>query len=155
MNSAGHGPKGEILEIKDEDWHSSLDVYLLNVIRPTRLVTPIRADQGGGAIINISTFTAFGPDPFFPISGIFRAGLAGFTKLYADKYAAQNIRMNNILPGFIDSLPETEERRARIPMGRYGTEDEASSLIGWLASHGSGYVTGQNWRIDGGLTRGV
>lgn len=155
VNSAGHGPKGDILEISDEDWHSGLDVYLLNVVRPTRLVTPIMAAQGGGAIINISTFAAFEPDPLFPTSGIFRGGLAGFAKLYADKYAAQNIRMNNILPGFIESLPEIEERRSRIPMGRYGKEDEVSSLIGWLASEGGGYVTGQNWRIDGGLTRGV
>ncbi|MHA6324110.1 SDR family oxidoreductase [Roseivivax sp. CAU 1753] len=155
VNSAGHGPKGDILALTDEDWHAGLDVYLLNVIRPTRLVTPIMAAQGGGTIINISTFAAFEPDPLFPTSGIFRAGLAGFAKLYADKYAAQNIRMNNVLPGFIDSLPETEERRSRIPMGRYGKEDEVSSLIGWLASEGAGYVTGQNWRIDGGLTRGV
>ncbi|ATI44048.1 3-oxoacyl-ACP reductase (plasmid) [Pacificitalea manganoxidans] len=155
VNSAGHGPKGAILEITDEDWHSGLDVYLLNVIRPTRLVTPIMAAQGGGAIINISTFAAFEPDPLFPTSGIFRAGLAGFAKLYADMYAAQNIRMNNVLPGFINSLPETEDRRTRIPMGRYGKEEEVSSLISWLASDGGGYVTGQNWRIDGGLTRGV
>lgn len=155
VNSAGHGPKGDILQITDDDWHAGLEVYLLNVIRPTRLVTPIMLGQGGGAIINISTFAAFEPDPLFPTSGIFRAGLAGFAKLYADKYAAQNIRMNNVLPGFIDSLPETEERRVRIPMGRYGTEDEVSSLIGWLASDAGSYVTGQNWRIDGGLTRGV
>lgn len=155
VNSAGHGPKGAILEILDDEWHAGLDVYLMNVIRPTRLVTSIMAKQGGGAIINISTFATFEPDPLFPTSGIFRAGLASFAKLYADKYAAQNIRMNNVLPGFIDSLPETEERRARIPLGRYGKEEEVSSLIGWLASEGGGYVTGQNWRIDGGLTRGV
>jgi len=155
VNSAGHGPKGDILEMTDEDWHGGLDVYLMNVIRPTRLVTRIMAAQGGGAIINISTFATFEPDSLFPTSGVFRAGLAGFTKLYADQYAGQNIRMNNVLPGFIDSLPETEDRRARIPMGRYGTEAEVSSLIGWLASEGGAYVTGQNWRIDGGLTRGV
>ncbi|WP_146592090.1 SDR family oxidoreductase [Puniceibacterium confluentis] len=155
VNSAGHGPKGDILEMTDEDWHEGLDVYLMNVIRPTRLVTPIMEAQGGGAIINISTFAVFEPDPLFPTSGVFRAGLAGFAKLYADKYAAQNIRMNNVLPGFIDSLPETEDRRERIPMGRYGREEEVSSLISWLASEGGGYVTGQNWRIDGGLTRGV
>ncbi|KUF12130.1 SDR family oxidoreductase [Pseudoponticoccus marisrubri] len=155
VNSAGHGPKGDILEITDDGWHDGLDIYLLNVIRATRLVTPVMAGQGGGAIINISTFAAFEPDPLFPTSGVFRAGLASFAKLYADRYAAQNIRMNNILPGFIDSLPETEDRRARIPMGRYGREDEVSSLIGWLASEGGGYVTGQNWRVDGGLTRGV
>ncbi|MGX9855463.1 SDR family oxidoreductase [Limimaricola variabilis] len=155
VNSAGHGPKGDILEITDEGWHDGLEVYLMNVIRPTRLVTPLMAAQGGGAIINISTFAAFEPDPLFPTSGIFRAGLAGFTKLYADRYADQNIRMNNVLPGFIDSLPETEDRWSRIPMGRYGREEEVSSLIGWLASEDGGYVTGQNWRIDGGLTRGV
>lgn len=155
VNSAGHGPKGPILDISDDDWHLGMEFYLLNVIRPTRLVTPLMQAQGGGAIINISTFAAFEPDPLFPTSGVFRAGLAAFAKLYSDKYAADNIRMNNVLPGFIDSLPETEDRRARIPLGRYGRAAEVSSLIGWLASDEGGYITGQNMRIDGGLTRAV
>ena len=111
--------------------------------------------QGGGAIINISTFAAFEPDPLFPTSGVFRAGLAAFAKLFADKYAADNLRMNNVLPGFIDSLPETEDRRARIPMGRYGRAEEVSSVVAMLASEAGGYITGQNIRIDGGLTRAV
>lgn len=155
VNSAGHGPKGPVLEISDDDWHMGMEVYLLNVIRPTRLVSPIMQAQGGGTIINISTFAAFEPDPLFPTSGVFRAGLAAFTKLYSDKYATDNIRMNNVLPGFIDSLPETEDRRARIPMGRYGRAQEVSSLISLLASDGGGYITGQNLRVDGGLTRAV
>lgn len=155
VNSAGHGPKGPVLEITDDDWHLGMEVYLLNVIRPTRLLAPIMQTQGGGAIINISTFAAFEPDPLFPTSGVFRAGLAAFTKLFSDKYAAENIRMNNILPGFIDSLPETEARRARIPLGRYGRAAEVSSLISWLASHDGSYMTGQNLRVDGGLTRSV
>ena len=155
VNSAGHGPKGPLLEISDDHWHLGMEVYLMNVIRPTRLVTPLMQAQGGGAIINISTFAAFEPDPLFPTSGIFRAGLAGFTKLFSDKYASENIRMNNVLPGFIDSLPETEDRKARIPMGRYGFASEVSSLISWLASADGGYMTGQNLRIDGGLTRAV
>ena len=155
VNSAGHGPKGPVLDIPDDDWHLGMEVYLLNVIRPTRLVTPLMQAQGGGAIVNISTFAAFEPDPLFPTSGVFRAGLAAFTKLFADKYAADNIRMNNILPGFIDSLPETEDRRARIPLGRYGRAAEVSSLIAWLASEDGGYMTGQNLRIDGGVTRSV
>ena len=155
VNSAGHGPKGDLLSISDDDWHQGMEVYLMNVIRPTRLVTPILQQQGGGVILNISTFAAFEPDPLFPTSGVFRAGLASFTKLYADKYARDGIRMNNILPGFIDSLPETAERRARIPMGRYGTQAEVSGLISYLASDAAAYVTGQNWRIDGGLTRAV
>lgn len=155
VNSAGHGPKGPVLEISDDDWHTGMEVYLLNVIRPTRIVSPIMAAQGGGTIINISTFAVFEPDPLFPTSGVFRAGLAAFTKLFADKYAADNVRMNNILPGFIDSLPETEDRRARIPMGRYGRADEVSSLMAYLASDAAAYITGQNLRIDGGLTRSV
>lgn len=155
VNSAGHGPKGPVLEISDDDWHTGMEVYLMNVIRPTRLVTPVMQAQGAGAIINISTFAAFEPDPLFPTSGVFRAGLAAFTKLYSDKYAPDNIRMNNVLPGFVDSLPETEDRKARIPMGRYGRAQEVSSVISLLVSEGGGYMTGQNLRIDGGLTRAV
>lgn len=155
VNSAGHGPKGPVLEISDEEWHTSMEVYLLNVVRPARIVAPIMAAQGGGAIVNISTFAVFEPDPLFPTSGVFRAGLAAFTKLFADQYAADNVRMNNILPGFIDSLPETEDRRARIPMGRYGRAAEVSSLIAYLVSEDAAYMTGQNLRIDGGLTRAV
>ena len=155
VNSAGHGPKGPILDITDEAWHLGMDYYLLNVIRPTRLVTPIMVAQGGGVIINVSTFAAFEPDPLFPTSAVFRAGLASFTKLFADKYAPDNVRMNNVLPGFIDSLPEAEDRRARVPMGRYGKAAEVSGLISYLASDAGGYMTGQNLRIDGGLTRSV
>ncbi len=155
VNSAGHGPKGPILDLSDDDWHRGMEVYLMNVIRPTRLVTPLMQSQGGGAIINISTFAAFEPDPLFPTSGVFRAGLAAFTKLYADKYASDNIRINNVLPGFIDSLPATEERKARIPLGRYGSVGEVSALISFLASENGAYMTGQNLRIDGGLTRSV
>ena len=127
----------------------------MNVVRPARLVTPIMTSQGGGAIVNISTFATFEPDPVFPTSGVFRSALASFTKLYADRYASNNIRMNNILPGFIDSLPETDDRRARIPMGRYGKAGEVSALIAYLASDSAAYITGQNVRIDGGLTRSV
>ncbi len=155
VNSAGHGPKGDILELTDEDWHLGMDTYLMNVIRPSRLVAPIMAEQGGGAIINITTFATFEPDPLFPTSGVFRAGLASFTKLFADKFAPRNVRMNNVLPGFIDSLPEKEDRKTRIPMGRYGRADEVSSLISYLASDEAAYITGQNIRIDGGLTRSV
>jgi NAD(P)-dependent dehydrogenase (short-subunit alcohol dehydrogenase family) len=155
VNSAGHGPRAPILEITDEDWHRGMDVYLLSAVRPSRLVAPLMVKQGGGTIINISTFAAFEPDPVFPTSGVFRAGLAAFTKLFADKYAADNVRMNNVLPGFIDSLPEKAEFRGRIPMGRYGKMSEIAAVIGFLASEGGGYITGQNLRVDGGITRSV
>ena len=155
VNSAAHGPKGDILEISDEDWHLGMDCYLMNVIRMARLVTPVMQEQKSGSIVNVSTYAVFEPEAAFPTSGVFRAGLAAFSKLYADRYAADNIRINNVLPGFISSLPEADERRERIPMGRYGTPDEVSELIAFLASERSSYITGQNIRVDGGITRSV
>src|SRR5690606_38815817 len=134
VNSAGHGPKGDLLEISDADWQLGMEFYLLNVIRIARLVTPVMQAQKSGAIVNISTYAVFEPEADFPTSGVFRSGLAAYTKLFADKYASDNIRMNNVLPGFVDSLPEKEERRSRIPMKRYGTEEEVAELILFLAS---------------------
>lgn len=155
VNSAGHGPRAAVVELTDEDWHRGMEVYFLSAVRPTRLVTPVMQKQNSGVIINISTFAAFEPDPTFPTSGVFRAGLAAFAKLFSDAYAADNIRMNNVLPGFIDSLPEKEEFRARIPMERYGKTEEIADVISFLASEGAGYITGQNIRVDGGITRSV
>lgn len=155
VSSAGHGPRGPVLEISDEDWHTGMDVYFLNAVRPARLVAPIMAAQGGGAIVNISTAWAFEPAEMFPTSAVFRAGLASFTKIFADSYAAKNVRMNNVLPGWIDSLPATEERRESVPMGRYGKAEEIAATIAFLLSDGAGYITGQNIKVDGGLTRSV
>jgi NAD(P)-dependent dehydrogenase (short-subunit alcohol dehydrogenase family) len=155
VNSAGHGPKGGLLEMSDVDWQRGMDYYLLDVVRIARLVTPLMQQRQHGAIVNVSTYATFEPEAAFPTSGVFRAGLAAFAKLYADQYAADGLRMNNVLPGFIDSLPEKAERRERIPMGRYGRTDEVAELIAFLASDKSSYITGQNIRIDGGLTRSV
>jgi NAD(P)-dependent dehydrogenase (short-subunit alcohol dehydrogenase family) len=155
VNGAGHGPKGAVLAMTDEDWHLGLDTYLLNVIRMARLVVPTMKARKAGSIVNISTYATFEPEAAFPTSGIFRAGLAAFTKLFTDEYASDNIRMNNVLPGFIDSLPEKDDRRTRIPMGRYGTTEEVAELVLFLASEKSAYITGQNIRIDGGITRSV
>jgi NAD(P)-dependent dehydrogenase (short-subunit alcohol dehydrogenase family) len=155
VNSAGHGPRAQILEISDEDWHMGMDTYLMNVIRPVRLVTPIMQSQKFGSIINISTAWAFEPSTMFPTSAVFRAGLAAFTKLFADTYAAENIRMNNVLPGWIDSLPPTEERRQSVPMQRYGKSEEVAATVSFLASEGAAYITGQNIRVDGGLMRSI
>ena len=155
VNSAGHGPKGPILDISDADWQRGMDTYLLNVIRPTRLVVPAMRAQGGGAIVNISSAWAQEPAEQFPTSAVFRAGLAAFTKIFADTHAAQGIRMNNVLPGWIDSLPVTEARRQSVPMQRYGRADALAATVAFLVSDGAAYITGQNLRVDGGLMRSV
>ena len=155
VNSAGHGPRAPILEITDEQWHLGLDTYLMNVIRSTRLVAPIMVKQKSGVIINISTAWIFEPSAMFPTSAVFRAGLASYAKIFATQYAADNVRMNNVLPGWIDSLPGTDERRDGVPMRRYGTSKEIAATISFLASEGAGYITGQNIRVDGGVTHSV
>lgn len=155
VNSAGHGPRAPILDISDEDWHLGMEVYFLSAVRTIRLVAPIMAAQGGGSIVNISTTWAFEPSEVFPTSTVFRAGLASFTKIFAERYAKQNVRMNNVLPGWIDSLPATDERRESVPMGRYGKAEEIAATIAFLLSNGAGYMTGQNLRVDGGVTHSI
>ena len=153
--NTGHPPKGDILAISDEDWHTGLDLLILPTARMARLVTPIFESQGSGAVVNISTFSAFEPSPSFPVSSALRAGLAGYTKLYADRYAESNIRMNNVLPGFMDNYPSTPEIVEKIPMKRYARVQEVAKTVRFLLSDDAGYITGQNIRVDGGITRGL
>ena len=155
VNSAGNGPRAPVLELTDEDWHKGLDAYFLNVVRAARVVTPIMVKQGGGSIVNISTAWALEPVDLFPTSAVSRAGLMSFTKLFVDEYARHNVRMNNVLPGWINSLPEKDERRAAVPMQRYGTVEEIAATIAFLAGEGGAYINGQNIRVDGGLMRSV
>ena len=155
VNSAGHGPRGPVSELSDHQWREGMEVYFLAAVRAARLAAPVMARGGGGSIINISSFAAVEPDADFPTSAVFRAGLAAYAKLFADQHASDGIRMNNVLPGFIDSLPEAAARRERIPLGRYGRVGEVSALIAFLASDDAAYITGQNIRVDGGITRSV
>ena len=153
--STGHVPKGALLEIPDEAWHKGLDLVILNVVRMLRLVTPIMERQGGGAVVNISTFSAFEPSARFPMSSTLRAGLASFTKLYADEVAAKGIRINNVLPGFINSIAQKEDTVSTVPMKRQGTVEEIAKTVAFLLSPDAGYITGQNLRVDGGITRSI
>jgi NAD(P)-dependent dehydrogenase (short-subunit alcohol dehydrogenase family) len=153
--SLGAPPKGDLLQISDADWLRGAEMIVLSVVRLARLVTPIMQRQKSGSIVNISTFAAFEPDPAFPVSSTYRAGLGSFAKLYADRYAADGIRMNNILPGYIDSAAAKAEIVQRIPMRRYGRVQEIARTAAFLLSDDAGYITGQNLRVDGGLTRSV
>lgn len=155
VNGAGHGPRAPVNEITDEQWAAGFDTYFMNVVRATRLVVPVMIAQGGGAIVNISTAWVSEPAAMFPTSAVARAGLAAYAKLFADQNAAANVRMNTVLPGWIDSLPQTDERRDSVPMKRYGTADEIGATVAFLVSDAAAYITGQSLRVDGGLMRSI
>lgn len=151
VNNTGHAAKGDLLAISDQEWAKGFELLLMNVIRMSRLVVPVMKEQGGGSIINISTFAAKDPSIAFPVSSVARASLSAFCKVFRQEYSAFNIRMNNVLPGFITSYPADEETINTIPMLRQGTPDEVGELVAFLASDKSSYITGQDILIDGGL----
>ncbi len=154
VNNTGHPPKGDLLKITDSEWKEAFDLLLLNVVRISRLVVPIMK-KNGGTIVNISSYSAKDPNLSFPTSSTIRAGLSAFVKLFADQYAKDGIRMNNILPGFIDSFDVSDEIRSTIPSKREGKVDEIANTVVFLLSNKSSYITGQNIRVDGGLGRSI
>lgn len=153
--NTGATAKGPLLSIPDEDWHAGLDLALLHAIRLARLVTPAMAERGGGGIVNISSFAAREPSSRFPVSSVMRAGLTAFTKLYVQEHGRSGIRMNNVLPGYIDNWPQPAELAAGIPARRLGRPSEIAGTVSFLLSAEAAYVTGQDILVDGGLVSGI
>jgi len=155
VNNTGHPAKGKLLELTEDEWRQGLDMVLLNVAKMAQLTFPIMEKSNGGSMVNISTFAALEPSPKFPISSVMRAALASYTKLLADEYASKNIRVNNVLPGFIDSYEVSQEVLEQIPMRRSGKVKEIADTCAFLLSEDAGYITGQNIKVDGGITKSI
>jgi len=153
VNNTGHVAKGDLLSISDTSWEEGLALLLLNVVRLARLVVPVMEQQGSGAIVNISSLWAAQPHLDAPVSSVFRAGLGAFTKLFADRYGPVGIRMNCVLPGFVEEADPAFV--AATPLGRPATPEEIGRVVAFLASPDASYITGQSLRVDGGLTRGL
>lgn len=154
LNHTGHPPKGDLLEITDENWDLANEMIVKSVVRMARLVTPVMEAQGGGAIVNVTTYATFEPSLWFPASCIYRAGVSSFTKLYADRYGPKNIRMNCLLPGFTDSL-DVGKYGELAALKRIAKVEEQAKAAAFLLTEDSSYITGQSLRVDGGVTRHI
>jgi NAD(P)-dependent dehydrogenase (short-subunit alcohol dehydrogenase family) len=155
VNNSGHPPKADLMDVTDEQWQRGYEMILKLVIETTRLALPHFQRQGSGSIVNLSAFAAYEPSLNFPVSSVFRAALGSYTRLFGRRFAKDGIRMNSILPGFINSFPVNEEILADIPAGRYGKVEEVADLVYFLASEQSAYITGESIRIDGGMSRSI
>lgn len=154
LNHTGHPPKGDLLSISDENWDLANEMIVKSVVRMARLVTPVMETQGGGSIVNVTTYASFEPSLWFPASCVYRAGVASFTKLYADRYGAQNIRMNCLAPGFTDSL-DVGKYGELAALKRIARVEEQAKAAAFLLTSDSSYVTGQTLIVDGGVTRHI
>ena len=149
----GGPPKGDLLEIPEEDWDRANEMILKPVIRMAKLLTPVMEAQCGGSIVNITTFSAFEPSLTFPTSSVYRVGVSSFTKLYSDRYGPANIRMNCLLPGFTDSLDLPQKFADMSALGRLARAEEQAKAAAFLLTDDCSYITGQSLRVDGGVTR--
>lgn len=149
----GGPPKGDLLEIPEEDWDRAHDMVLKPVIRLAKLLTPVMEAQGGGSIVAITTFSAFEPSLIFPTSSVYRVGVSSFAKLYSDRYGPANIRMNCLLPGFTDSRDLPQKYADMSALGRLARAEEQGKAAAFLLTDDSSYITGQSLRVDGGVTR--
>ena len=162
VNGAGHGPKGEVLEISDDDWHTGMEVYLLNVVRMTRIVTPIMLAQGGGSIVNISTIDAAMPSPLTVAYSATKFAVEGITRVAALELRADKIRVNVVNAGFgSKDLVIDATGRFRAPQAVIDAHDHPEQIsagartVLFLASDDSSIVTGATLAADNGFTAGM
>jgi 3-oxoacyl-[acyl-carrier protein] reductase len=173
VNNAGGPPPGEFLKFTDEDWNNAYNLSFMSTMRMTREAVPHMQKAGGGRVINITSYSVKEPITGLVLSNAVRSAVIGLAKTLSRELAQDNILINNICPGRIDTeraqklnkaradragRPVEEinkEMAAEVPLGRYGTAEEAADVIVFLGSERASYVTGTTIQIDGGLIRGI
>jgi 3-oxoacyl-[acyl-carrier protein] reductase len=173
FTNTGGPPAGPVLNFDDAAWSSGFELLVLSAIRLVRLVVPSMQSRGGGAILMSTSSSVKEPIANLALSNVLRASVAALAKTLSIELAGQKIRVNQLIPGRIDtdrvrqlddlsakrlsiSVDEQQKRAsAAIPLGRYGTIDEFGRMGAFLLSDAASYITGASVQVDGGLIRGV
>jgi 3-oxoacyl-[acyl-carrier protein] reductase len=171
INNAGSSPAGRIEEVSDETWLKSLTLKPMGYVRCARAVVPDMRRQRWGRIINVIGRSGHQPRPWYVVGGAANASLLNFTKALADELAADNVLVNGINPGPVqtprwdDHISQGAKSNsaaeaamlaqmiATVPLGRVGTPDEVSGMVAFLCSDRASFITGALINIDGGGTR--
>ncbi|MGI9667912.1 MAG: 3-oxoacyl-[acyl-carrier-protein] reductase [Acidimicrobiia bacterium] len=158
VNNAGITDDGLMLRMGVDQWDRVIETNLRSVFLCTKAVLKGMIRAKGGRIINISSVSGVSGNPGQANYAASKAGIIGFTKSMAKEVGSRGITVNAVAPGFIatdmtDALGEgvTERVAEQISLGRLGLPEEVASVVGYLASSGASYVTGQTIVVDGGL----
>jgi 3-oxoacyl-[acyl-carrier protein] reductase len=164
INNDGAPPLGPILAFDDEAWRKALDQNLMSVVRLSRAAVPHMRKLGGGAIVCNTALSVLQPLPGFSLSVASWAGVIGYVKTLSLEVAADNISVNTICPGIIETprlklvqsqSAELRDMTAEIPMKRAGDPEEIAALVALLVSPRGRYITGSTIHIDGGAARSL
>jgi 3-oxoacyl-[acyl-carrier protein] reductase len=171
--NAGGPPAGKFDDFDDSDWLAAFELTLMSAVRMIRVVLPAMRQAGGGSILTVTSSSVKEPIDFLLLSNVMRSGVTSLAKSLSRQLAAENIRVNNLMPGRIDtdrvkSLDALNAERGNrsveevkaanelgIPLGRYGTIEEFGRLAAFLLSDAAGYITGQTIAVDGGTIKTV
>lgn len=171
--NAGGPPPGNFDDFEDKDWEAAFNLTLMSAVRLIRGVLPTMRTRGGGSILTITSLSVKEPVDRLLLSNVFRSGVTSLVKSLSNELAADNIRVNNLFPGRIDtdrvksldknlaeksgiSPKEMKSKiEASIPMGRYGTIEEFGKAGAFLLSPAASYITGASLAVDGGIIKTV